>query len=397
MSDMSKPYDKVAIKVEAVAGVAETTFANSDYFDTMEAVELAKSVEAKEITSMRGTRWGKKTRLGLRGSEMTVPMWMKASATKGAAPKAGIFWQSYGFNLTSIVELESEADGHDATHIDMGAAVSNFSINQPITIQDAGGDIINVVKSIAGSVIELLVPIADPGDVVLTLSAITVAKIQDRAEYNYSLTMQGVMDGGQVVEVGWGLRCNKITLSNFTVGEYPSISYGFSGLSWADKLLPSPISPVVPKEVAEVPLVLETSFFVDGVQFDGDEFAIELGNETQSRNSFNAASGKAGNRHMGDREITGSFNSFLKTTGYHDEGDDTLEHLSLDGREISILTCAYTPGENGEKKEMSIYFIPRAIITEEEDTDKNGYKVRNFTFVVQTEDQEKDSPRVGWV
>jgi hypothetical protein len=369
-----KNNTKVAIKVESTEGTYAPPSTGADYVQVLaDGLEMSPSRETLE-RNVLGTGLGKITpRLGLKSVSGSIPVYMKAGSTAGAAPEYGPMMESvFGSKRSSA--LITSGTSHTTSLIKV-ASTANLKVGDIVVVKEDGAFHTSpIVAVVANTSIELLVPMASAPANGVEIEAFTTYVMADTGHPALSISKY-VEDA--VLESAMGCKGTSMGLENFTTGQIATFNFGFEGLDFGRSLTaPAGGTPVY--DASETPVVLKACIYQDGNEISVNEFSFSV--ENTLGYIQDTCDGKTASR-VTARTISGSINPYKLNNSV-----DQFNRFNTNAP-FSLFVKSQNPTVvDGEYKESVSFYFPHCVITELAEADNDGVLQDAISFSANTSD-----------
>lgn len=321
-------------------------------------------------------------RPGQRSVKATIPVEFKAGSSEGAAPEYNSLLKAALGAVRSVASAVTASTSDGATGTSSRVPLANadknkYAVNDVVRVRRSGNDDhigrVSAVGNTDGSVSVTVQPALasgsfGAGDVVSKVKTYYTA---DTGHPIISLTKE---IESALVEKGIGCRVASLALNNFSTGKIADWSFGLEGLDFDRVLTPTGVTASF--DTSTPPLILSAKVFIDGVEIEVDEVALNLANSLAFKTATNSASGRVSSR-ITERTVSGSFKP------YKQDDDIDLFTKFTETTTFDLMLYAYNPGSTStEKTQICAIFIPDCLITEMSEADKNGLLQDSISFAV---------------
>jgi len=373
---------------EVIEGTYVAPAGDTDFIETLEdGATIEGTREKKDRNVLSGDRNRKKFRLSGKNVSASVPVECKASDVIGAKPKYAEMFEAAGFKAREY-----------GARITSGTSNTTSVINIANTSSLSVGDIVLVKESELSANPDHISPIASiVDDTSITLLIAADNAFTDNVELekschlkldktvNETLSVTKIYEGDETEMRAVGCRTSNIALNNFVTDEYPSWAFDLVGLNFEEVLNSTAFSPSY--EDSAPPLVLSACIYKDSSKITINEFSLAIQNNVSIKKSTCSANGNVSSRGTGKYIVSGSMNPYKKS--------DAID-FKLDESEFSLFGFAYNPSANdGEKKEVFAFYIPKCKLITKTDGDIEGIMVDSLGWEA-TPDSEADSIRIAF-
>lgn len=353
-------------KLETVVGVAEevtegTYLAPTDWLLPLPGVTITAAREELLRETLRSDIGELTPRVGIKSSEASVPLELKASGTEGGTPEMDLLLEGAlgGVPVDIATQSTTKAAGNTATVLQIeDADIGKYAVGNMIVVLESGAHDINFITAVdpTGGTANITVT---PGKASGSYSAsVVVSKSRNYGVANSGhkhLSMTAYW-GDTIQERVIGAKVAGFALENFSTGQLGSVNFTLDGLDFA-KLDGS--SAGASFSSALPPILLNACIFQDGVQLELSEFSLTLANEVAEQRDLCSSTGVISQR-VKKRTITGSMNPYMDDTTV-----DQFDKFDLN-TEYALVITGYSPSSTAGEIDLGSafgFYLPQVIST----------------------------------
>lgn len=370
MSDMVKKNQAWAIKKEVTEGVHLAPSATSDFIQVIvDGGEISRSKELLERNVYTGSIGKTSPRTSTFQVSGSISVEARAHTTQGAAPEAGLLFESAMGDKRQLATEETTGTGNTASVLKVTSANTKFAVGDIIMIKEAGAYHVSPVSAVSSTEVTLLIPAAAPFSNAVVIAKHTTYVCKDSGHPSFSVSRY--LENA-VVQKGMGCKISSLALESFTTGQIANFNFGFEGLNFDSALSAMPVTPAYDNQLP--PIVLSAYVYMGGTSIDVNDLSFSLENTLAFKTATNASNGRIGSRPT-ERTITGSFNPFMKS-----DSMDTFNKYKA-GTAFSIFGYMKLPSVTaGEFGAVVAFYMPNCVMTELSESDQDGLMQDNITF-----------------
>lgn len=373
-----KENTKVAVMKEVTEGTYVAPASGSDFLAVLtDGAELTPAKELLERDVLTGSIGKVSPRTGTRSVTGSLGVEFKAGQTTGAAPEASPMLEAaLGATRGQASDIVTKSSGNTASTMAINDAdINKLAVGDIVLVLQAGAyhvsPIISKTTGTGTATVTLLIP-HPSGDITDSVHIAPFKTYFTANSGHPTLSISKYIENA-VLETGMGCRANSMALQNYTTGTLPTLSFGIEGLTF-DRALSAPAyTPSL--DTSLPPVVLNACVFLDTDDIQMNEVAFSVDNTLAFATSTCSANGRISGR-VSERKVSGTLNP------YKQDDDLTQFDRFVAGTEFSLFSYAYNPtGVTGEFNQIVAYYLPKCIVTELGESDKDGILQDAISFV----------------
>lgn len=370
MADIVKKNQAWAIKKEITEGVYLAPTVASDFIQVVvDGAEISRSKELLDRNVYTGSIGKTSPRTSTFQISGSISVEARANSVQGAAPEAGLLFESAMGDKRQLLAEETTGVGNTASVLQVTSANTKFAVGDIIMIKAAGAYHVSPVSAVSSTEVTLLIPGAAAFADAVKIAKHTTYVCKDSG--HPSMSISRYLENA-VVQKGMGCKVNSLALESFTTGQLANFNFGFEGLNFDSQLSALPVSPAYDSQLP--PIVLSAYVFMGGTSIDVNELSFSLENTLAFKTATNAENGRIGSRPT-ERTITGSFNPFMQS-----DSMDTFNKYKA-GTAFSIFGYMKLPTSTaGEYGGVVAFYMPNVVATELSEADQDGIMQDNISF-----------------
>ena len=365
---VNKSLDKLALVAEIDEGTAVAANSSSHYVEPV-AEGLSFNLEREEIERnlLNDSAETEASRVGTSTVSGEANFECRANANAGEAPV------DLDLCLRSLLGGKRTAASATTVAGSTGTVLRfarhSFKAGDCVLVKAAGKFEIRPVKSITNTGVTLAIALSAAPATGVSVEAVTT--YFPDAKSSLTLTAEHY-PGNEIKNVIAGLRAVNGSLSDWSTGNIPKMSFSFNGLSMNLSEGSSNLNPAA--NTALPPVVLSSCAWLNGNKIEYNDFALSIENTVADLPSACSKNGKIGTR-ITRQLISGSINPYME--------DDDVDRFNLFNKngDISLFVYAFNPtGTEGEFNQAMAVWIPQGKITALPKSDLNGIYTDDVQF-----------------
>ena len=377
MSDAIKNTTKVAIEEESTEGTYVAPQAATSFISPLaDGLALTNGKELLERNNLNSSIGKNAPRTGMKEVTGSISVEAKANGTAGEAPEYGLLIESaLGANRSSSDAVTTKDSGNTDQELQIeDADIDEFNVGDIILVKESGAYHVSPITAVDDSTgsanITLLVPHPDGN----FSNEVVIEKFNTYHTANSghpTLSVTKYVEDA-VREYGTGMRVSNLTLNNFSTGQLADFAFSLQGLKY-DKSLNAP-SYTPSYDAALPPIVLSACIYVDGTQVPVNDLTFSVENAISFKTSTCSEDGKTSSR-LTQRTVSGSFNPYM-------QDDDISNYTKFENdTQFSLFGYMAIPtGTDGEIQDVVAFYMPKCMISEMAEGDKDGMLQDQLTF-----------------
>jgi len=377
MSDTVKQNIKIGIMIEPSEGVYTAPAASTNYVAPLaDGTELTPAKELLDRNILTNSIGRVTPRTGTRSVSGSVPVEARAQGTAGSEPQYGpLLKAALGNSRQNTTVITTKATGNTASVLQINDSdISKLSVGDCILVKQAGAFHVSPITAkttTSGSAtVTLLVP-HPSGDCADSVQIEKHTTYMTANSGHPTLSISKYIEDARL-EYAAGCRVKNMSLNNFSTGQLADFKFQFEGLSFGQSLTAPPNTPSY--DTALPPIVLNATVYMDGTALEVNEVAFSVENTLGFKTSTGSSNGKIKSR-ITKRTVSGSFNPYKQS--------DSIANFSKfnNNTEFSIFGYMANPTATpGEFDGIVAFYLPKCIISEISESDKDGLLQEGITF-----------------
>jgi len=362
---------------ETTVETEEAVSSGDEAVGVLEGGAISINKENLERAVITDTLGKSKPLSGMHNFAGNVSVEAKAGDTEGEAPEYAPMLKTICAEKLLASAVTSKAGTPTTTEIPIeDADISSFAINDIVLIKESGAYHVSPIDSIVSTVGSATITLKYAADSAFT-SGVTIAKFANYQPINeghdtISIFREQSGDADTLTDKVTGARCSNMALSNFSTGQLPQLDFTFQGLNGSRVLTDSGQTPAY--DSSQPPVVLSAYIRANGAAICLNDFSFTVEDTIGKVTCVTQESGMLSQR-ITDRLVSGTLNP------YKEDDSLTLYNLAQNRTTFEIFVAAYVPSTtSGEFDQVTSYYFPNCVITENEEGDVNGVVTENFTF-----------------
>jgi hypothetical protein len=377
MSDSIKNNVKVGVEIESTEGTYVAPQATTSYVSPLaDGVEISMGKETLERNNLNSSIGKNTPRTGMRSVSGSLAVEAKAHGTAGSEPEYGpLLKAALGAVRQNTAVVTTKSSGNTATVLQIeDADIGNFAVGDIVMVKQSGAYHVSPITAVdtTGSAANVTMLVAHPsGD---CTDSVTVEKFSTYYTANSghpTLSISKYIEDARL-EQATGCRVTSLALNNFSTGQLADFSFSFEGLDFSSSLTAPPYTPSY--NSALPPVVLSAYVYVDGTAVAVNDISWSLENSVAFKTSTQSSSGRVSSR-ISERKVSGSFNPYKQ--------DDSIANYTkfINNTEFSMFGYMAVPTSTaGEFEDVVAFYMPKCVITELSEGDKDGMLQENISF-----------------
>lgn len=377
MSDTVKTKIKLGIMEESTEGTYLAPASASDFISPLaDGLEISPAKELLTRNNLNNSIGKVTPRTGTKSVSGSIPVEAKAKGTAGGAPQyAPLLRSALGASRQNTTVITTKSSGNTATVLQIeDADISKLAVGDIILVKQSGAYHVTPItaKSTGTGTATATVLVAHPsGDF---SDSVTIEKFSTYYTANSghpTLSISKYVEDA-VLEYAAGVRVKNLSLNNFSTGQLSDFKCQFEGLSFGRSLTAPPYTPTY--DSALPPIVLSAYVYMDGTAVAVNELSFAVDNSLGFKTSTASSNGKIASR-ITSRSVTGSFNPYKQ--------DDSISNFTKFNNNTEFSMFAYMGNPTataGEFDGVVGFYLPKCIITDLAESDKDGLLQEAITF-----------------
>lgn len=378
MSLLVKNKSAIFCKKETVEGVYEAPTSATQALEVLSSgSELALKRDIIERNVLSSTIENVATRLGMKNVSGNIPVEFKAGAVAGSEPKETVLYESLLGGKRSAVTVTTKATGNTASFLAIeDADIAKFKVGDMVLVKETGlyevRPVTAVTTTIGAAGLTLLLALENGAPAAsVVLEAFSTFYHDSAAFASFTAAYYA---GGEIREAGLGMKCVSGSLESWETGKIPTMKFAVSGLDMTQAVAAVPFTPDFSAD-AKAPTMFLAKAYINGVAVDYNKLGLTMTNEKTDILSAASSSGKIQTKKT-KFTVEGTIDPYKSDV-------DVARYTAYNAnQDVSIFTYAfYDDGSTaGEFANVVAIYIPKAKITELNESESNGVIVEEMKF-----------------